>query len=52
MFSAVASIIGGLLVALGITWLGTATGKPLLIAGAVLTIVAAVVIVPSAWRAA
>jgi hypothetical protein len=50
-FSAVASIIGGLLVALGTAWLRSGTGKGLLIAGAALTFLAAAGMVISAWRA-
>jgi hypothetical protein len=49
--SAVASIIGALLVALGTIWLRSGVGKGLLIAGVVLTVLAAAGQVISAWRA-
>jgi hypothetical protein len=51
LFSAVASILGGLLATLGAVFLSAGAGKGLLIAGAVLTVVAAVVLVTSTWRA-
>lgn len=51
LFSAVATIVGGLPVALGAAWLGTGIGKALLISGAALTVLAAVVLAISAWRA-
>jgi hypothetical protein len=49
--SAVATIIGGLLVALGAAYLQKGIGQILLIIGGVLTVFAAVMIVLSAWRA-
>jgi hypothetical protein len=51
LFSAAAAVIGGLLVALGAAELEHGVGQGLLIAGAVLTVLAAAVPVISAWRA-
>ena len=51
LFSGVASLIGGLLVALGALWFKGDVGKGLLIAGAILTFAAALVLVGSAWWA-
>lgn len=51
LFSAAASVIGALLVALGALDTGSSMGKGLLIAGIVLTVLAAVAMVVSAWRA-
>lgn len=50
LFSAAATVIGGLLVAVGAVVLGN-VGQGLLIGGAVLTVLAAAVPVISAWRA-
>jgi hypothetical protein len=49
--SAVATIIGGLLVALGAAYLQKGVGQILLIIGSVLTVFAAVMIVSLAWGA-
>jgi hypothetical protein len=51
LFSALSSIIGALLVALGTIWLGSGVGKGLLIAGVALTLLAAAGVIFSAWQA-
>ncbi len=51
LFSTVATIIGGLLVASGAYWVGTSVSKLLLILGAVVTFLAVIALVISGWRA-
>jgi hypothetical protein len=51
LFSAAATVIGGLLVAVGAAYLDSGAGQGLLIGGAVLTVLAAAVPVISTWRA-